>query len=107
MDEEQREAVITDELSTLVVAGAGSGKTLTICGKVEYLLKEKGIQPEDILLLSYSKKSADDLQLKVSSIDKRLTVGTFHKIGLEVLKKTQNKVFMVEDQYKAIIEKYL
>ena len=106
LDEEQRESVLTDELSTLVVAGAGSGKTLTICGKVEYLLKGKKVEPEDILLLSYSKKSADDLQLKVSKIDERLTVGTFHKIGLEVLKKTQNKIFMVEDQYKAIIEKY-
>jgi len=106
LDDEQRESVLTDEMSTLVVAGAGSGKTLTICGKVEYLLKENNVNPENILLLSYSKKSADDLQKKVSAIDKRLTVGTFHKIGLEVLKETQNKVFMVEDQYKAIIEKY-
>ena len=106
LDNEQRESVLTDELSTLVVAGAGSGKTLTICGKVIYLLKEKKINPNDILLLSYSKKSADDLQKKISKIDDGLTVGTFHKLGLEILKDTQNKVFMVEDQYKAIIEKY-
>ncbi len=106
LDIEQRKSVLTDELSTLVVAGAGSGKTLTICGKVEYLLKENNINPNDILLLSYSKKSADDLQQKISKIDSQLTVGTFHKIGLDILKETQNKVFMVEDQYKAIIEKY-
>ena len=106
LDNEQREAVLTDEMSTLVVAGAGSGKTLTICGKVEYLLKEKKVKPEDILLLSYSKKSATDLQEKISKIDSNLTVGTFHAIGLDVLKETQNKSFMVEDQYKAIIEKY-
>ena len=106
LDDEQRTSVLTDELSTLVVAGAGSGKTLTICGKVEYLLKEKNVAPEEILLLSYSKKSADDLLLKVSKIDDRLTVGTFHKIGLDVLKETQNKTFVVEDQYKAIIEEY-
>lgn len=106
LDDEQRESVLTDELSTLVVAGAGSGKTLTICGKVKYLLKEKKIEPEEILLISYSKKSADDLQLKVSSIDKRLMVGTFHKIGLSILKEIHNKIFMVEDQYEAIIEKY-
>jgi len=106
LDTEQRKSVLTDELSTLVVAGAGSGKTLTICGKVEYLLKENNVNPNDILLLSYSKKSADDLQQKISKIDSQLTVGTFHKIGLEILKETQNKVFMVEDQYKAIIEKY-
>lgn len=106
LDNEQRKSVLTDESSVLVVAGAGSGKTLTICGKIEYLLKEEKVSPNDILLLSYSKKSADDLQTKVSTIDDRLTVGTFHKIGLEILKDTQHKVFMVEDQYKAIIEAY-
>lgn len=106
LDDEQRKAVLTDEKSVLVVAGAGSGKTLTICGKVEYLLKKKGVNPNDILLLSYSKKSADDLQKKVSAIDQRLTVGTFHKIGLDILKDARNHTFMVEDQYKAIIEAY-
>lgn len=106
LDEEQRKAVLTDENSVLVVAGAGSGKTLTICGKVEYLLKEEKVDPNSILLLSYSKKSADDLQKKISKIDERLTVGTFHKIGLDILKTTQHKTFMVEDQYKAIIEAY-
>lgn len=106
LDSEQRESVLTDETSTLVVAGAGSGKTLTICGKVEYLLKVQKVSPSDILLLSYSKKSAEDLQTKVNKIDNKLTVGTFHKIGLEVLKETQQRTFMVEDQYKAIIEQY-
>ena len=106
LDAEQRESALTDETATLVVAGAGSGKTLTICGKVEYLLKCQNVNPSDILLLSYSKKSAEDLQKKVNRINDKLTVGTFHKIGLEILKETQNKTFMVEDQYKAIIEKY-
>ncbi len=106
LDYEQRKAVLTDESSVLVVAGAGSGKTLTICGKVEYLLKEQNVNPNNILLLSYSKKSADDLQTKISRINDRLTVGTFHKIGLDILKETQHKTFMVEDQYKAIIEAY-
>lgn len=106
LDHEQRTAVVTDENSVLVVAGAGSGKTLTICGKVEYLLKEEKVNPNDILLLSYSKKSADDLQNKISKIDGRLTVGTFHKIGLDILKEKEHKIFAVEDQYKAIIEAY-
>ena len=106
LDKEQRKAVLIDEKSVLVVAGAGSGKTLTICGKVEYLLKVKKIKPEEILLLSYSKKSADDLQTKISRIDDKLTVGTFHKIGLDILKDVEHKTFMVEDQYKAIIEAY-
>jgi DNA helicase-4 len=106
LDNEQRKAVVSNEQSVLVVAGAGSGKTLTICGKVKFLLESGNVKPEDILLLSYSKKSADDLQSKVSNINKKLTVGTFHKIGLDILKETTEKTFMVEDQYKAIIEEY-
>lgn len=106
LDKEQRKAILTNEDSVLVVAGAGSGKTLTICGKVEYLIKEKNIDPNDILVLSYSKKSANDLQSKISTINEEIRVGTFHKIGLDILKETQNKEFMVEDQYKAIIEQY-
>lgn len=106
LDMEQRKSIVANEQSVLVVAGAGSGKTLTICGKIKYLLEDQNVQPEDILLLSYSKKSADDLQKKVSKINANLKVGTFHKIGLEILKQSLHKTFMVEDQYKAIIEKY-
>ena len=106
LDIEQRRSILVDEKSVLVVAGAGSGKTLTICGKVKYLLEEEKVSPSDILLLSYSKKSADDLQAKITKISRDLTVGTFHKIGLDILKETQHKSFMVEDQYKAIIEQY-
>lgn len=106
LDKEQREAVLTNEVSNLVIAGAGSGKTLTICGKVKYLIEVMKVEPSEILLLSYSKKSADDLQEKISKINDGLTVGTFHKIGLDILKETKNKTFVVEDQYKAIIEKY-
>lgn len=106
LDSEQRESILKDEKASLIIAGAGSGKTLTICGKVKYLLEREKANPEDILLLSYSKKSAEDLSKKVKEIDARLTVGTFHKLGLDILKETQNKMFVVEDQYNAIIESY-
>ncbi len=105
LDIEQKTAILKDETSVLTIAGAGSGKTLTICGKLKYLLNN-GVDPKDILLLSYSKKSADDLENKAKSIDSKLTVGTFHKIGLEILEENVGKKFMVEDQFNAIIEKY-
>ena len=106
LDSEQRESILKDEKSSLIIAGAGSGKTLTICGKVKYLLERKKVNPEEILLLSYSKKSADDLSHKVREIDNRLTVGTFHKLGLDILKEVNHKQFVVEEQYNAIIESY-
>ena len=59
LDDQQRTALITDEYSNLIIAGAGSGKTLTIIGKVKYLIEKKNVKPENILLLSFTKKTVD------------------------------------------------
>ena len=53
LDEEQRRAVLCDSKANLTIAGAGSGKTLTICGKVKYLLETGLAREDEILLLSY------------------------------------------------------
>lgn len=105
LDMDQRTAILKDERSALTIAGAGSGKTLTICGKAKYLLS-LGAAPHDVLFLSYSKKSAEDLERKVKTIHPDFEVGTFHKVGLEILKKRYEKCFMVEDQFDAILERY-
>ena len=59
LDDQQRMVVVSDEDHSLVLAGAGSGKTLTIAGKVKYLCEEKKIKPEEILLIAFTKKSAE------------------------------------------------
>ena len=106
LDFEQRKSILNSEIANLVIAGAGSGKTLTICGKVKYLLEHDKISPNDILLLSYSKKSVLDLNEKIKHISPEINVSTFHKLGLDILKSVYDKPFLVEEQYDAIIEKY-
>ncbi len=106
LDYEQRRAVLCDSISNLTIAGAGAGKTLTICGKVKWLIEKCGINPEDILLLSYSKASADDLEKKVSQIIPNLTVKTFHALGLNILSDSKGVKLTVEDQFKSYIKKY-
>ena len=106
LDQQQRIASVTPEKTALVIAAAGSGKTTTICGRVKYLLERKKVNPEDILLLSYSRKSADDLASKMAKISPLLSVGTFHKIGLDILKETTGNDCVVEEQWDAIIEDY-
>ena len=106
LDPQQRRAAVSGEKNVLIVAGAGSGKTTTICGRVKYLVERKGVNPSEILLLSYSKKSADDLSRKVRAIYPDLDVGTFHKIGLDILKDASGGKFVVEEQFDAIIESY-
>ncbi len=87
LDRNQRIAVLTDEDNVLVIAGAGSGKTLTIIGKIRYLIEVKKIRPKDILCISFTNESTKSIK---NSIDKyygyEVDIKTFHKLALHILK---------------------
>lgn len=89
LDDQQRDAVVTDEYSNLIIAGAGSGKTLTVVGKIKYLVEEKNINPDEILATSFTKKSVGELQKRIDNSGiKGVDVSTFHKLGLSHLDNT-------------------
>lgn len=106
LDQEQRRAVLCDAQSNLTVAGAGSGKTLTICGKVKYLLETGRAKVYDILLMSYSRASAEDLAGKIEKICPGMRVGTFHSLGLEILTAANGAKLTIEDQFKSYIQEF-
>ncbi|MCR5456624.1 MAG: UvrD-helicase domain-containing protein [Clostridiales bacterium] len=91
LDDQQRCAVLTDEDHNLVLAGAGSGKTLTIAGKVKYLCDVVGIKPSEILLIAFTRKSAEEMTERISN---KLGIGieatTFHKLGLDIIKEARS-----------------
>ena len=90
LDNNQKEAIFTDEINTLVLAGAGSGKTLTIIGKIKYLIEEKGINEKEILCLSFTNDSVNDLKKKINY---NLDIFTFHKLALKIIEDYKiNKV---------------
>ncbi len=91
LDQQQREAIVTDEYSNLVVAGAGSGKTLTILGKVLFLTEIKHIDPEHILLMSYTRKTVEDLNDRLKAIPSSVRATTFHKLGLDIITEYEGK----------------
>jgi DNA helicase IV len=107
LDTQQRIAVVTDEDSNLVIAGAGSGKTTTIAGKVAYLTHRYGIKPEEILLVSFTKKAAEEMQNRIAQkMGIQLDAFTFHKLGKEIIaqsKGVQPSVFN-GDNTRLIIE---
>ena len=83
LDKYQRKAIINNDKYLLVVAGAGSGKTLTIIGKVKYLIEKLHFKEEEILCLSFTNETVDNLKNKLNySVD----VFTFHKLSLNILK---------------------
>lgn len=89
----QREAIITDEDNNLVVAGAGTGKTSTITAKAIYLIKYCNVKPEEILLLTFTKKAANEIAERVfAKTDFNLDVKTFHKLGFDIIKETKTPV---------------
>jgi len=91
LDEEQRKVVYSNEKHVLVVAGAGSGKSLTIIGKVRYLIEVQKLPPSEILCISFTHASCESLKnkiLKYYGYD--LEVYTFHKLALEIIKKNSS-----------------
>lgn len=98
LDEQQRTAVVTDEDNNLIIAGAGSGKTTTIVGKVHYILDKYKVKPEEVLLISFTKASATDLKKRID-ID-GVEVKTFHKFGLDVLSGAENKKPSIFESHK-------
>lgn len=86
LDHQQRRAIVSEEDNCLVVSSAGSGKTSSIVGKVKYLTEIKGIQPEKILLISYTNKAAAELTERIAT--NGLRGYTFHKLAIDIIGKT-------------------
>ena len=83
LDEQQRRSIVTEEDNCLVVSSAGSGKTSSIVGKVKYLIEEKHIEPEKILLISYTNKAAAELTERMGIAG--LKGYTFHKLAIDII----------------------
>lgn len=101
MNEKQLEAVKSLE-NTLVVAGAGSGKTFTIVNKIKYLLDNNIYKENELLVISFTNESVNDLKRK---IDYDLDIMTFHKLAITLINNPDMKISN-EYYLKFIINEY-
>ena len=109
LDEEQRRVVLSDEDYTLVIAGAGAGKTTTIETKVKYLVDIKAIDPERVLIVSFTRKATNELKERFNRLNLKVNIATFHSIGNAILKNDyseRHKILERDFMYK-VIKEYL
>lgn len=85
LDQQQRDSLVKLEDNCLVIASAGSGKTSTILGKAKYLVEKRKIDPSKILLITYTRKAANELheRMKIEGI----TCSTFHALAYQIIAK--------------------
>lgn len=109
----QKEAIKTTEGPLLLIAGPGTGKTFTLVQRTVYLIQEKHVNPNDILIATFTEKAAKELVTRITDeLAKRnisvnlneMYVGTFHSICLRLLKENLaytriKKNFRVLDQF--------
>jgi DNA helicase-2/ATP-dependent DNA helicase PcrA len=91
LNESQREAVEYNQGPSLIIAGAGSGKTRVLTYKIAYLLS-MGLAPHNILALTFTNKAAREMKSRIAALEseaisRRLWMGTFHSIFSRILRR--------------------
>ena len=94
LNEEQRQAVVHQGKSLLILAGAGSGKTRVITTKIAYLIGEKKVDPYSILAVTFTKKAAQEMAERAHFLEPRsvhASLRTFHSFGSWFLRQYTDK----------------
>jgi len=96
LNEQQREAVVYIDGPSLVVAGAGSGKTRVLTYKIAYLL-DQGLPPYSILSLTFTNKAAREMKSRIAAVTdeqtaQQLWMGTFHSIFSRILRQEAERI---------------
>ena len=111
LNDKQQEAVCADDQYLRIIAGAGSGKTRVLTYRISYLIQEKGVQPYNILAITFTNKVAAEMKTRTMDLIPEydissLTISTFHSFcarflrrEIELLDITRNfLIFDDEDQ---------
>ncbi len=114
LNDAQREAVTADGAPTLVLAGAGSGKTRVLVHRVAWLVKVEGISPQQILAVTFTNKAAREMRDRIEALlgfpTSHLWIGTFHGIAHRMLRMHWREAGLAEtfqivdsdDQFKLL-----
>lgn len=102
---ENQQKIINYNDNIRIIAGAGCGKTYTLILKISDLINNKNISPSDILVISFTNNSVNDIKMKISS---EINVFTFHKLAIHILNKCKFNYQLITNNYlDYIIYEYL
>jgi DNA helicase-2/ATP-dependent DNA helicase PcrA len=91
LNEQQKNAVMQSiDHNVVLLAGAGSGKTFTLVKRTEYLINDLNVNPENIMLVTFTNKAANEIRERMSKLSPdayKMWIGTFHRICTRLLRK--------------------
>ena len=91
LDPDQRVAAAAEGGPLLIIAGPGTGKTRTLTHRIAHLVTERGVAPEECLAITFTRRAAGELAERLAALAPghadRLTVATFHSLGLRILRE--------------------
>ncbi len=93
-NEEQKKAIVSDAKSLLCVAGAGSGKTTVLTKRIEFLVKHKGVSPEKILAITFTRKARLEMEKRLIELGVRgVSIHTFNSFCERILQKYGAQIY--------------
>jgi len=105
LNESQQNAVKTIKGPLLIVAGPGTGKTFTIIRRIAYLI-EQGVKPESIAAITFTNRAAREMRERTGKLlgkeAGRIFIGTFHLLGLTMLKNSRQNSFVIYNREEQI-----
>ena len=113
LNKDQKDAVLNSDGPSIILAGAGSGKTRVLIHKVMYLIQEKNVKPSSIVMITFTNKAASEMKSRMGAVSLGY-VGTFHtfcakmlRIDGESIGVPRNYVIYDDNDQKDVIKKVI
>jgi superfamily I DNA/RNA helicase len=91
---EQKKAIVTENKNLLCIAGAGSGKTTVLTKRIEFLIKQKGVAPEKILAITFTRKARNEMVSRLKELGiENTNIHTFNSFCENILRQNEKQIY--------------